>query len=1805
MKSALEAIINIKDVSWDYSYLGTLLSPLATQLHESQNLSLSQKILDAIKDVNKSSVPSDIRYWIDYENIPLSRLLNKLPHSEAKIQLFEEAIYRVKKISKSTKETLSLRLRALVAILRQMSSCNISSSQLLQDALEIIEKVSDNSISPHPLEALAILVNLLPSQGDQTTLIQDTLKLSRRFSGGKWGKNRKVTQIEILCKLAKKLPTEERKALLKEALDFTRKLDPQTSVRMLNDLAEEFSSEEERQSILHEALDGFKKWGTYSNYDQKYRLGLKAMVAVKLPAQERKSILQEILDEAKGIYDGPFTSDRDETLKAVLTKIPNSEAEILKDVLQDIYADKLKFRHQEEYSEVVKIIATQLSVVSVNFLNIFLDIARRFDFAPYRLRVFKALAAHLPKKERLSVLEEALEIATSIHEYDRAEALISLVSLLPEKNTQLLREITLASLSGGDKERKTKALASFAFTCCEPIISLCSNSHMSTLLEIVPKGKNSIDKAKFLSALAPRLTSYPGLFHRALEIIKNEITHPAYQAESLGNLAPYLTAEQLSEALDVATIIPGLSYPATALCNLIPYLSLHDLEKALNFVNSGQQAESHDNENTSATSQFIPRISPPELLASIFLAAAKRLSSNNVIQIQPDNPTLKKRLIQCLLDNLSFLDTDKSIAIILNALIPIIDSDEQIQQIKTTLSQNLVSEYYQSRVLAVTATLPNLAPSFYSLIETLQRDHSRAFALSAFIATYPDLYQTVVNLRDNAPNSVRKADLALILATRPHATYLSTEALRQLEIDQANALKSIRGLYRDPDKARFLIELAPHLCSNQLLEAQSIAQDIQNRYHQARSLLALATYFPEVRAAARTQIASLQDQDPIHYIELLSQYTITVPEQIPTLLKAIEDWAENNPFKDDPNEPDPNIFKRRRILIALKPHLPIRLDREIDRETGICRAPQDLWQRALFVLRTEYRQALKTGSLRNDATQDEDLLNLKDEINALTEMLLMRDLEPPVAVGILGGWGGGKTYIMHLMQTHMVQIRSQGLEPIEAWGLTEGRTTPDSDQVGRFVGHIYQIKFDAWTYAKGDLWASLMQTIFFELNRQISLEQKLKNALEKTKSGTVQDDLESLESKSQDVKDISVKKLLSSLFKRAKKLLLSVFQRKKNNQKDSKVPQTSDNPPNVLLAAQSGEIWKALYETNDEDRNWILENALTQESLTQWKKETSTQSDSDQLWELFATKQSEALDNLKIVEERLDSYKSSLNQKRAKILQNQTKYTILRATSQTTLSLLNNRLGDHFVKKLQNETIKQLQKVPKDSSEVLDQSINWIDLVHSDIERVFEKQEAQIDWQFIRNFICKNILLILFCFSLILLAIFFPQVLEILKPSLPSYYTQWLTDSITQTIVRITPLLSILPIAQGLLKKGQTLYEEVRLGIAEYKQQLEKGIQRQLDTDREFRQLNRQVQLLEKEVEARYAAIPVNIYSSIAEFVNHRLEEGGYQDHLGLMHQVKEDLAMLSKRLLPPPVYSKEYTTKIQQLKEVFPRGPARVVLYIDDLDRCPPNTVVEVLEAVQLLVKNPLFIAVLAIDERYINRALAQHYKGVLSLQGRPSAADYLEKIIQIPYRIRPIAEDALRSYLRAQVVVQDSETSGTKFNEFSPQEFNLLIQCCQEAELSPRSLKRLTNVYKLYKILSRTRGHRPTRREQKAILTLLAFSSRYPDLMRDIIEEIGSHYEEGRHLTEQNGRTETLANIIHTYLDKYERLNPDSILLQDVKKLRHDVKKLVEDDLELKEIRQIFDFVRSFSFVGDIGTDYTPSSTLSQTSVNLREGG
>jgi WD40 repeat protein len=112
-----------------------------------------------------------------------------------------------------------------------------------------------------------------------------------------------------------------------------------------------------------------------------------------------------------------------------------------------------------------------------------------------------------------------------------------------------------------------------------------------------------------------------------------------------------------------------------------------------------------------------------------------------------------------------------------------------------------------------------------------------------------------------------------------------------------------------------------------------------------------------------------------------------------------------------------------------------------------------------------------------------------------------------------------------------------------------------------------------------------------------------------------------------------------------------------------------------------------------------------------------------------------------------------------------------------------------------------------------------------------------------------------------------------------------------------------------------------------------------------------------------------------------------------------------------------------------------RIALYIDDLDRCPPKRVVEVLEAVHLILALKLFVVVLAVDPRWLLQSLDLYYSELLAGEVKRPAApgptstasddtvpeavvaedeetwlstplNYLEKIIQIPFALRPMSQ-------------------------------------------------------------------------------------------------------------------------------------------------------------------------------------------------------
>jgi hypothetical protein len=96
-----------------------------------------------------------------------------------------------------------------------------------------------------------------------------------------------------------------------------------------------------------------------------------------------------------------------------------------------------------------------------------------------------------------------------------------------------------------------------------------------------------------------------------------------------------------------------------------------------------------------------------------------------------------------------------------------------------------------------------------------------------------------------------------------------------------------------------------------------------------------------------------------------------------------------------------------------------------------------------------------------------------------------------------------------------------------------------------------------------------------------------------------------------------------------------------------------------------------------------------------------------------------------------------------------------------------------------------------------------------------------------------------------------------------------------------------------------------------------------------------------------------------------------------------------------------------------------RIVVYIDDLDRCPPDLVVRVLEACKLLMDLEHFVVIVGVDSRWLLRSLEIRFKELLSADGATSAEaqtdagwaatpqNYLEKIFQFSLMLPQITPE------------------------------------------------------------------------------------------------------------------------------------------------------------------------------------------------------
>jgi hypothetical protein len=182
------------------------------------------------------------------------------------------------------------------------------------------------------------------------------------------------------------------------------------------------------------------------------------------------------------------------------------------------------------------------------------------------------------------------------------------------------------------------------------------------------------------------------------------------------------------------------------------------------------------------------------------------------------------------------------------------------------------------------------------------------------------------------------------------------------------------------------------------------------------------------------------------------------------------------------------------------------------------------------------------------------------------------------------------------------------------------------------------------------------------------------------------------------------------------------------------------------------------------------------------------------------------------------------------------------------------------------------------------------------------------------------------------------------------------------------------------------------------------------EADRGLTQARRDLEQLEAQLLTLRADV------QMAQFVKERQASDDYRKHLGVIARARSDFERLSELL---------FRNRDADPKEGLPRID-RIVLYIDDLDRCDEAQVVKVLQAVHLLLAFKLFVVVVAVDSRWLLHSLQQHSTAFQAsapgdhgisdgerLHWESTPLNYLEKIFQIPFTLPPVDQPGFESLI------------------------------------------------------------------------------------------------------------------------------------------------------------------------------------------------
>jgi KAP family P-loop domain len=183
---------------------------------------------------------------------------------------------------------------------------------------------------------------------------------------------------------------------------------------------------------------------------------------------------------------------------------------------------------------------------------------------------------------------------------------------------------------------------------------------------------------------------------------------------------------------------------------------------------------------------------------------------------------------------------------------------------------------------------------------------------------------------------------------------------------------------------------------------------------------------------------------------------------------------------------------------------------------------------------------------------------------------------------------------------------------------------------------------------------------------------------------------------------------------------------------------------------------------------------------------------------------------------------------------------------------------------------------------------------------------------------------------------------------------------------------------------------------------------------------------------------------------------------------------------IPQSLYVAAFLELERAFGDLSAGGVTRVVVFVDDLDRCLPSNALDVLESMKLFFDLPGFVFVVGLDEDVVERAIHAKFAylddhadtsdiGATEPTATPASQrlsrEYVKKIFQLPYSLPTMKPQQLGQLLES--MYSEVALDEAQLDDLRGRVRNYLQYVAIEGRVNPREVKRFINAYTLQTLI------------------------------------------------------------------------------------------------------------------------------------------